>query len=297
MQNKNNFIIKKPILIPEPVIWIECWQLQQERTKMLNFSTLVHNPQHHTLFFSPFPSSSSSTPRKFQSFQSLTNRNLHKILSSSHQHDNDNNYEEHIIGDCLVFEEGIFEDPVFPTSDNNLVDNKIPKPISKKKKKTVVKSENLVPDKWKEVQAEINITKKERRKIAQEIEFNSKVLKKKRGLIPLRDMDLNEYKSYKEAKLAQLKPLVLDKIFAEKEGDEEESGLSGGSVDERVVARNPRWAVYGRGLEDVNEFLNSESYDPASMKTGGNWYLQSVLVLFLLMLLRIIMTYVTTFSL
>jgi len=161
----------------------------------------------------------------------------------------------------------------------------------------VVKSENLVPDKWKEVQAEINITKKERRKIAQEIEFNSKVLKKKRGLIPLRDMDLNEYKSYKEAKLAQLKPLVLDKIFAEKEGDEEESGLSDGSVDERVVARNPRWAVYGRGLEDVNEFLNSDSYDPASMKTGGNWYLQSVLVLFLLMLLRIIMTYVTTFNL
>ncbi|AES95128.1 ankyrin domain protein [Medicago truncatula] len=232
---------------------------------MFNFSTLVHNPQPHTLFFSPFPS---STPRKFQSFQSLTNRNLHKILSSSHQHDN--NYEEHIIGDCLVFEEGIFEDPIFPASDINLVDTKKPKPISKKKKKTVIKSENLVPDKWKEVQAEINITKKERRKIAQEIEFNSKVMKKKRGLIPLRDMDLNEYKAYKEAKLAQMKPLVLDKVFAEKEDDEEEGGLSDGSGDERVVPRNPRWAVYGRGFEDVNEFLNSESYDPAAaMKTGG----------------------------
>jgi len=139
------------------------------RTKMLNFSTLVHNPQHHTLFFSPFPSSS-STPRKFQYFQPLkppTNRNLHKILSSSHQHDN--NYEEHIIGDCLVFEEGIFEDSIFPTSDKNLVNTKKPKPNSKKKKQTVIKSENLIPDKWKEVQAEINIKKKERPKIAQEI--------------------------------------------------------------------------------------------------------------------------------
>jgi len=148
----------------------------------------------------------------------------------------------------------------------------------------VIKSENLVPDKWKEVQAEINITKKERRKIAQEIEFNSKVLKKKKGLIPLRDMDLNEYKAYKEAKLAQMKPLVLNKVFAVKEDDEEEGGLSDGSGDDgRVVARNPRWAVYGRGFEDVNEFFNSESYDPAAMKTGGNWYLQSVLVLLLLM--------------
>jgi hypothetical protein len=36
--------------------------------------------------------------------------------------------------------------------------------------------------------------------------------------------------------------------------------------EERVEARNPRWAVYRRGLEDVKEFLNSESYDPAAKK-------------------------------
>ena len=285
---------------------------------MFKFSTLVRNPQPHTLFFSPFPS---STPLKFQSLKPPTNRNLHKILSSSHQHDN--NDEEHIIGDCIVFEEGIFEDPIFPTSDNNLVNSKKPKPNSKKKKQTVIKSENLVPDKWKEVQAEINITKKEvqadvnitkkerpkiaqefefnskeeRRKIAQEFEFNSNFMKKKRGLVPLRDIDSNEYKAYKESKLAQLTPLVLDKVpsfcFAEKKKETEVDWLS----EERVEARNPRWAVYGKGLEDVKEFLNSDSYDPTAKKIGGNWYLQSVLVLFLLMLLRIIMTYVITSSL
>ncbi|AES95221.2 ankyrin repeat domain-containing protein, chloroplastic isoform X1 [Medicago truncatula] len=266
---------------------------------MFNFSTLVHNPQPQTLIFSPFPS---STPRKFQSFQPLkspTNRNLYKILSSSYQNDNNDNDEEHIIGDCLVFEEGIFEDPIFPTSDNNLVNNKKPKPISKKKKQTVIKSENLVPGKWKEVQAGINITKKEqpkiaqeiefnskeerrkiaqefefnskeeRRKIAQEFEFNSNFMKKKSGLVHLRDIDSNEYKAYKEAKLAQLTPLVLDKVpsfcFAEKKKERELDELS----DERVEARNPRWAVYGKGLEDVKEFLNSESYDPAAKKIGG----------------------------
>lgn len=243
---------------------------------MFNFSTVVHNPQPHTLFFSSFPSS--PTPRKFQSFQSLKFPrifNLHNSLSSSNQTDDT---EEHVIGDCLVFEEGIFEDPIFPNSSENLVDNKTKIISNKKKKKKVsaTESENLVPDKWREVQAEINITKKERRKIAQEIEFNSKVLKKKRGLVPLRDMNLNDYKAFKEAKLAQLKPLVLDKppsfSFAENENEEEEieGKLSDGSGDERVEARNPRWAVYGRGLEDVTEFLNSESYDIAVKGTEGN---------------------------
>ncbi|XP_058772688.1 ankyrin repeat domain-containing protein, chloroplastic [Vicia villosa] len=243
-------------------------------TTMFNFSTLVQNPQSNTLFFSPFPfSPSSPTPRKFHSLKLPTNSNLHNSLSSSFQNDND---EEHVIGDCLVFEEGIFEDPIFPTSSDNLVDNKKPKPTSKKKKKVTIKSENLVPDKWREVQAELNITKKEGRKIAQEIEFNSKVLKKKIGLVPLRDMNLEDYRAYKEAMLAKLKPMVLDKppsfSFAEKEEEEEEEledELNDGFREERVEPKNPRWAVYGRGLEDVNEFLNSPSYELAVQKTEG----------------------------
>ncbi|GAU22675.1 hypothetical protein TSUD_234960 [Trifolium subterraneum] len=246
---------------------------------MLNFSTVVYNPpQPNTLFFSSFPFFHSSlTPhRKFQSLKFPTNSNLHNSLSTSHQHDDNNNYEEeeHVIGDCLVFEEGIFEDPIFPS--DNLVDNKKTTPISKQKKKKTTKvivSENLIPDKWREVQAELNITKKDRRKIAQEIEFNSKVLEKKRGLVPLRDINLDEYKAYKAARMAKLKPLVLDNppsfSFAEKEDDFEEELSDGSGDDERAKPKNPRWAVYGRGLEDVKEFLNSESYDPAANKTEG----------------------------
>ncbi|CAK8540057.1 unnamed protein product [Lathyrus sativus] len=241
-------------------------------TTMFNFSTLVHNPQSNTLFFSPFPfSPSSATPRKFQSFKPPTNWNLHNSLSSSYQNEND---EEHVIGDCLVFEEGIFEDPIFPIPSDNLVDSKKPKPSSKKKKKktAVIKSENLVPDKWRDVQAEVNITKKERRKIAQEIEFNSKVLKKKGGLVPLRNMNLDDYKAYRDAMLAKLKPVVLDMppsfSFADRE-EELEDELNDGFGEERVKPKNPRWAVYGRGFEDVNEFLNSQSYDLALKKTQG----------------------------
>jgi transformer-2 protein len=254
---------------------------------MFNFSTVAYNPQPNTLFFSPFPFFHSSlTPhRKFQSLKFPPKSNLHNSLSTSHQVDDDND-EEHVIGDCLVFEEGIFEDPIFPS--DNLVNNKKTTPISKKKKKktttVVFESENLVPDKWREVQADLNITKKDRRKIAQEIEFNSKVLKKKRGLVPLRDINLDEYKAYKEARLKQLKPLVLDKpprfSFAEKEDDFEEELSDGSGDDERVKPKNPRWAVYGRGLDDVNEFLNSESYELATNRTQGNWSLSFLVFVF-----------------
>jgi len=138
--------------------------------------------------------------------------------------------------------------------------------------------ENLVPGKWREVQAEINITKRDRRKIAREMEFNSKVEKKRIGLIPLRDMNLDDYKAYKEAKLAQMKLLDYSSTSPVKEGvpppepelnrgeEDPEPELNGG---ERVEPRNPRWAVYGRGLEDVTEFFNSENYDPAAKTLQG----------------------------
>ncbi|KAJ1403894.1 Ankyrin repeat [Sesbania bispinosa] len=237
---------------------------------MFHFSTISLNSQPHTLLF---PFRSVPTPHKLQSLQTLkfpTNSNLHSLSPSLYPPQQDDNSEEHVIGDCLVFEEGIFEDPVFQndlSSDNPTVNK--PKPRSKKKV-AVIEAENLVPDKWREVQAEINITKKERRKIAQEIEFNSKVDRKKRGLIPLRDMNLDDYKAYKEAKLAKLKPVVLDNPsrfkVKEEDSDAELNDESGG---ERVQPKNPRWAVYGRGLEDVTEFFNSGNYDPTAKSTEG----------------------------
>ncbi|XP_061346093.1 ankyrin repeat domain-containing protein, chloroplastic [Gastrolobium bilobum] len=247
---------------------------------MFHFSTtLVLNPQPHKLF-SPFPIFPSAiTHSKFKSLQTLKfprKWNLPSLVSSLHppqQDDDDDDFEEHVIGDCVVFEDGIFEDPIFQEdldSDNLTV--KKPKRNSKKKV-AVIAAENLVPEKWKEAQAEINITKKERRKIAQELEFNSKVDKKKRGLVPLRDMNLNEYQAYKEAKLAQLQPLILDnpsKIPDKEEVlEEKEDEFNNGSGGERVEPKNPRWAVYGRGLEDVTEFFNSVNYDPSAKNTEG----------------------------
>lgn len=187
--------------------------------------------------------------------------------------------EDFVIGDCVIFEDDVFDDPY--VSDDSSVDNSIPSTAKSKPKSAVVEinPENLVPDEWKEVQAEINITKKERRKIAQEMEFGSRVEKKKKGLVPLRSVNLEEYLSYKEAKMAQLKPLVLDNptsFPATEEVNGAEDAMSRSS--ERVAPKNPKWAVYGRGLEDVSEFFNSGQYQPADRKSEGIFHVHVLII-------------------
>uniref|UniRef100_A0A2P2ILT1 Uncharacterized protein MANES_01G151300 n=1 Tax=Rhizophora mucronata TaxID=61149 RepID=A0A2P2ILT1_RHIMU len=183
--------------------------------------------------------------------------------------------EDRVIGDCVVFEEGIFEDPYLETQSNvtgtsNSGISGLKKPKSKKKVVPEVPAENLVPDKWKAIQAEINITKKERRRIAQEMEFNSRVEKRKKASAPIRTVNLEEYRAFREAKLEQLKTLIPDNpssLNEEVEEDEErELRLSSA---ERVAPKNPRWAVYGRGFDDVTEFFSGGNYDAGTKKSEG----------------------------
>lgn len=241
---------------------------------MFHVSAIVLNPQSHTFLF---PS------RNFKLSQTLhfpRNSILRSLSPSLHPTPQYDDSEEHVIGDCIVFEEGVFDDPLFHSYDTLTVDKPKPKPKPGWRKKVEENvGENLVPGKWREVQAEINITKRDRRKIAWEMEFNSKVEKKRRGLIPLRDMNLDDYKAYKEAKLAQMKfldnpsssPVKEEVPQPEPELNRGEEGhpepeLNGG---ERVEPKNPRWLVYGRGFEDVTEFFNSENYDPDAKTLQG----------------------------
>ncbi|XVF18098.1 hypothetical protein REPUB_Repub10bG0182300 [Reevesia pubescens] len=189
--------------------------------------------------------------------------------------------EEHVIGDCLVFEDGAFEDPYLqadssfgnPNTSTRIAKEK-PNKKKKKKQSVEIEAENLVPEQWKHVIEEINITKKERRKMAQQLEFGCRVEKKRQGLIPIRNLNLQEYLKYKEAKMAELNPVALDKpsSFPVKKKIEEESQeaeINMSSSSERVAPKNPRWAVYGRGFEDVAEFFNSENYQLNEKKSEG----------------------------
>ncbi|KAJ7953183.1 Ankyrin repeat domain-containing, chloroplastic-like protein [Quillaja saponaria] len=80
--------------------------------------------------------------------------------------------------------------------------------------------------------------------------------------------------AYKEAKLAQLKPLVLDNPSNFPKGESEVTVGRKGERNtvystERVTPKNPRWAVYGRGMENVTEFFHSGNYDPSDKNTEG----------------------------
>ncbi|KAG7967855.1 hypothetical protein I3843_08G120800 [Carya illinoinensis] len=180
--------------------------------------------------------------------------------------------EDHVVGDCVVFEDGVFDDPFI---EDDVAFEASPPPLKhkNKQKKPVaeIQTENLVPDQWKEVQAEINITKKERRKIAQKLQYGSRVEKRKKGYEPIRNV--NVLQELKEAKLAQLKPLVLDNpsqfpVVEEEKGEEVADVSAPVTSSERVAPKNPRWAVYGRGLEDVTEFFNSENYVPGEDRSS-----------------------------
>ncbi|KAK9284867.1 hypothetical protein L1049_024047 [Liquidambar formosana] len=242
-------------------------------------SPTVLNPQTPKIF-SLLPTSPFylSTPRKLASIQTQTLTFPRKFCSisppslSSSFHsfpqqevEDEEEEEEHVVGDCVVFEEGAFEDSYFQNDFNHNTNQR-----KTKKSVAAIEPQNLVPDKWREVQEEINITKKERRKIAQQLEFGRRVQKKKQGLVPLGNTSVEDYLAYRSEKLAQLKPLVLDnpsfklkeEKYEAKGGGESKHGEMDGSSSSRVAPRNPRRAVYGGTLEDISQFFHSGSYEP-----------------------------------
>lgn len=93
-----------------------------------------------------------------------------------------------IIGDCLVFEEGAFEHPF--DSSAVLEPNGIEHSIGQRKKKPALSEpepQELVPDKWKKAVEEINLTKKEKRKIAYDLQFGCRI--ERRKPVPLPDIE------------------------------------------------------------------------------------------------------------
>ncbi|KAL0380616.1 UNVERIFIED_CONTAM: Ankyrin repeat domain-containing protein, chloroplastic [Sesamum angustifolium] len=81
------------------------------------------------------------------------------------------------------------------------------KPDNTKDKGTAISPENLIPEDWMHVQRELNITKKERRKLSQQLEYGRRVEKRRQALMPLNS---GEYEKFKNEKLQKLKPIVLD---------------------------------------------------------------------------------------
>lgn len=226
---------------------------------------------HNISLLLPSPSPSTSTSRLSPSLH--FSRRLCSLSYSSQTSILPDAGDDFIVGDCLVYEDGVFEDPFLENEKEASLAN----PERKTRRRggpkrthvSEVEPENLVPEEWRDIQAEVNLTKKDKRKIAQELEFGVRVEKKRQGLIPLRNVDLKEYLTYKEAKLDQLKPAILDKPSSFSDDGTSSSDVT--SSGERVAPKNPRWAVYGRGFDHVTNFFNSDKYDPSGNKSEGRF--------------------------
>ncbi|KAG9453711.1 hypothetical protein H6P81_006615 [Aristolochia fimbriata] len=215
------------------------------------------------LSFSSSQFSSSPKIRRFFSHVSWSN-SLHscpcKLTSFSEAFPHSAADEENVIGDCLVFEDGAFEDP-FPPAESHQNSEKPRRP----KKPPAVKEVDLIPEEWKEVQAEINLSKKDRRKIAQKLEYGSRIERTK----TVRLSDLEEYKSERATKLSQLKPVVLEKPREPQketmdDSDEDDEVEPASSSSGRVVPKNPRALekIAKGSMEDISKLFTSGDYEP-----------------------------------
>ncbi|KAL8549926.1 hypothetical protein ACS0TY_008674 [Phlomoides rotata] len=232
--------------------------LSPQSTSLLSLSTS------RNIRFPHFAPASFLKPLNFSSLS------LYGTISRSQPEEYEED-EEPAIGDCLVYEEGIFNDPVLENTQNSGLDDA---QVTRHPNTKVpdVSPENLIPDGWLDVQKELNITKKERRKLAQQLEFGRSVEKRRLASLPL---DSVEFEELKKEKLKQLNPVVLDSpkkaYFRENDKNEKrDNEVSREVVHSRVAPRNPRLAVYGGGLEDVSALFDSERYDQgAAEKSQG----------------------------
>ncbi|GAB4848424.1 hypothetical protein Ancab_003121 [Ancistrocladus abbreviatus] len=130
--------------------------------------------------------------------------------------------------------------------------------------------------------------------IAQELEYGQRLEKKKR----MRSVNLKQYLKYRNEKLSQLKPIVLDDLtcfpskIEEREVKknarvecEEGGGVDGNeslSGDKWVEPRDPRRAVYGRNLDDIYSMVGTISlvkWLPLhSLAASGEFYLLNALL-------------------
>ncbi|KAF3787684.1 Ankyrin repeat domain-containing protein [Nymphaea thermarum] len=183
--------------------------------------------------------------------------------------------EDVVVGDCVVFEEGIFDDPFLEENHHQRPRAVETKP-RRRQKKTAVVEETLVPEKWKDIQAEINMTKKDKRRIARELEFASRLEKKKK-----REFDVDQYSAYRSLKLSQLKPLVLDNPDVRENDSDGDDELQAAEIDGyaqvedfspssgRVVPRNPRLDVDGSSFLDIKRSLENSPEDGSKESKGS----------------------------
>lgn len=153
-----------------------------------------------------------------------------------------------------------------------------------------------MPERWKDAVEEINLTKKEKRRIAHGLRFGSRLDRRVPSAVAAPD----EYRAYREGRLdAELGHVVRDYVepledksraYREREA---RLGAEPGHVARdyvepleksrapemieappppepgtRAAPRNPRMGLDVGGLEDIAELFSSKEYAPSEMEDG-----------------------------
>uniref|UniRef100_A0A0E0K8G1 Uncharacterized protein n=1 Tax=Oryza punctata TaxID=4537 RepID=A0A0E0K8G1_ORYPU len=230
---------------------------------------------HHLLLLFPFPSNVqtlnplSASPRLHPPSKSLHPRRRPLVTSPSSfaVAAVDEFDEDFAIGDCLVFEDDAFEEPDVELS------SPAPSTTSRPRRKPAAEAGSvggsLVPERWREAADEINLTKKEKRRIAHGLRFGSRLERRAPTAVAAPD----EYRAYREGRLdAELGRVARD--YAEPiERSPVPDRVEAPPPPEpgaRVAPRNPRMGMGVRSLDDITELFSSTEYVPGEMVDGNS---------------------------
>ncbi|CAN6314138.1 unnamed protein product [Urochloa humidicola] len=242
-----------------------------ERDDDMTPAAISHH-HHHRLLLLPFPSPI-QTLNPFATSSPRLRRQLPKPIALSPSPrpafssafavaavDDD---EDVVIGDCLVFDDDAFEEP-----DLDLPSSPPPPSTSRYGRRAQAsdgQSQSLVPEKWRDAEEEINMTKKEKRRISYGLRFGSRLERRAPSAVAAPD----EFRAYRKGTLRAEREHVADVYRGPLERTIPPEKLEEPPPPEpgtRVAPRNPRMGVDVGSLDDIAEFFNSQEYAPDGME-------------------------------
>lgn len=182
---------------------------------------------------------------------------LRPVLSSSFAVAAVGDDEDVVVGDCLVFDDDAFEEP-----DLDLPSSPWPSASASRhgRRSEAGESDSLVPERWRHAEEEINLTKKDKRRIAHGLRFGSRLERRAPPAVAAPD----EFRAYRKGMLSAEREHVshvyrgpLERTpppeVKEHPPPEPEPGT-------RVAPRNPRMGMGVGTLDDIDEFFRSREY-------------------------------------
>lgn len=154
----------------------------------------------------------------------------------------------------------MFDDDAFEESDLDLPSSPLPRASASRhgRRAEAGEGESLVPERWRDAEEEINLTKKEKRRIAHGLRFGSRLERRAPPAVAAPD----EFRAYRKGMLSA----ECDHVAHVYRGPMERALPP--EVEEppppkpgtRVAPRNPRMGIDIGSLEDIDEFFRSREY-------------------------------------